>query len=101
MDDNRAALAFDALGNPSRLAVLRLLVRAGEEGLNVSAIRDALDLPASTLAHHLSALANAGIVVQEKLGRELISRADFAAIRKMTTYLMKDCCSGVFPLRSG
>jgi DNA-binding transcriptional ArsR family regulator len=99
MRDAKAAAAFGALGNRSRLAVLRLLVKAGADGLNVTAIRAATRMPASTLAHHLAALADAGLVRQEKQGRETISRADYDTIRNVTDFLMEDCCTGAFACR--
>jgi len=95
--DRKAADAFSAMGNESRLAILRLLVRAGEDGVNVGGIREATGLAPSTLAHHLAALADAGLVQQEKTGREVISRADYGALRRLSAYLMEDCCAGVFP----
>lgn len=95
MKEKSTAVIFAALGNETRLAVLRLLVRAGDKGLNVMAIRDALNIPASTLTHHILMLVQAGVVIQEKRGRELISRADFGRIQKAITFLMEDCCRGV------
>lgn len=96
MDDQTASSAFAALGNEHRVAVLRLLVRAGPEGLNVSAIREALDLAPSTLAHHLRMLVDAGLVEQERIGRDLISRPAYSGIRSLNAFLTGDCCRGVF-----
>lgn len=98
--DDQAARAFAALGNPTRLAVLRLLVRAGNNGLNVTEIRDTLEVPASTLAHHLQMLATTGLVDQTRVGRELVSTADYDTIRALTGFLLDDCCAGVFRKRS-
>ncbi|MEM1087545.1 MAG: metalloregulator ArsR/SmtB family transcription factor [Pseudomonadota bacterium] len=96
MNDQSAADAFASLGHPTRVSILRLLVQAGQEGLNVSHMREALDLPATTFGHHLKALVDAGLVRQEKQGRELISRADYCAIQCLTAFLMEDCCKGAF-----
>lgn len=96
MDDKIASSTFAALGHEARVQVLRLLVQAGCEGLSVGHLREALKVPASTFAHHLKALADAGIVKQEKRGREIISTVDFFAIRRLTAFLMEDCCKGVF-----
>lgn len=57
-------------------------------------IRAALGVPASTFAHHLKAMADAGLVRQEKRGREVISTVDFTALRDVTAFLMEDCCQG-------
>jgi DNA-binding transcriptional ArsR family regulator len=93
--DHAAAEQFAALGSPARLQVMRALVRAGDTGLNVGEIQRHLGLPGSTLAHHLGALARAGLVAQERQGREVISRAAFADLRGLGTYLLEDCCAGL------
>lgn len=89
------ANALASLGHEARLGVYRLLVRAGNQGLSVGEIADQLDLPASTLAHHLRTLVNAGLVVQERRGREVFSRPDFDAMNRTLDFLTAECCSGV------
>ncbi len=89
------ARALAALGHEARLAIYRLLVRAGAEGLNVSEIAAHLDMPASTLAHHLSTLVGAGLVIQERHGREVVNRADYDAMNRTVGFLTDQCCSGV------
>ena len=91
----QAAEGFAALGNRSRLRLLRLLVRAGRDGLNVSDAGKLMDIPASTLAHHLSSLVRAGLVIQERRGREVICTADYAAITAAASFLTEECCAGV------
>jgi DNA-binding transcriptional ArsR family regulator len=91
----QVAAALAALGHEARLSVFRLLVRAGNEGLNVGQIGGELDLPASTLAHHLRALVLAGLVIQERHGREVINRPDFDAMNAMTDFLSRECCTGL------
>ena len=66
-----AARAFAALGSEQRIAVLRALVRAGPQGLTTGGLREKVDLPASTLTHHLKTLAEAGLVKQARKGREI------------------------------
>lgn len=95
MNDTKAAGAFGALGHPNRVAILRLLVRAGATGLNVSEMRDHLRIPATTFGHHLKAMVDAGVVRQERKGRALISYADFASISRLVAFLMEDCCGGI------
>ncbi|MEL6679094.1 MAG: metalloregulator ArsR/SmtB family transcription factor [Pseudomonadota bacterium] len=89
------AEALASLGHPARLTVYRLLVRAGDEGLKVGEIGEHLDLPASTLAHHLRALVQAGLVVQERRGREVYNRPDFDAMARTLAFLTEECCTGV------
>jgi DNA-binding transcriptional ArsR family regulator len=88
-------LALAALGHEARLAVYRVLVRAGPDGLSVGQLVEELGLPASTLAHHLRMLVQSGLVVQERQGREVINRPDFEAMTRITAYLQEECCSGV------
>lgn len=89
------ARALAALGHDARLAIFRLLVRAGEEGMRVGDIGAHLGLAPSTLAHHLSALVDAGLVRQERQGREVINRADYDAMRRVLDFLTAECCTGV------
>jgi DNA-binding transcriptional ArsR family regulator len=95
MTEQDAALSLAALGHEARLKVFRLLVKAGPEGLPVGEIVRHLGLPPSTLSHHLGALVQAGLVSQERRGRETVNRADFAAMRRLLAFVESECCSGV------
>lgn len=88
-----AAQGFAAAGSEARLQVMRTLVRAGPEGLSVGEIQRRLDIPASTLAHHLRFLAAGGLIVQEKVGRTVSNRADFERIRALADFLVHECCA--------
>ncbi len=89
------AQALASLGHEARLGVYRVLVRAGEAGLSVGQLVEELGLPASTLAHHLRMLVQSGLVIQERKGREVINRPDFAAMVRISAYLQEECCAGV------
>ncbi len=89
------ARALAALGHDARLSIFRTLVKAGDEGLRVGEIGLHLGLAPSTLAHHLSTLVDAGLVVQEKQGREVINRADYPAMHRVLGFLTSECCAGV------
>lgn len=89
------ARALAALGHEARLDIYRLLVRAGDEGLIVGDIATHTGLPASTLAHHLRALVTAGLIVQERRGREVVNRADYEVMRETLAFLTDECCTGV------
>jgi ArsR family transcriptional regulator, arsenate/arsenite/antimonite-responsive transcriptional repressor len=93
------ARSLSALGHETRLSIYRLLVRAGDEGLNVGDIGAHLGMPASTLAHHLAGLVDAGLVIQERRGREVMNRADYDAMRRTVSFLTAECCAGVSPVR--
>ena len=100
MNDTKAASAFAALGHESRVAILRLLVQAGDKGLSVSTMREHLNIPATTFGHHLKAMVDAGLIRQSRQGRTLISKADYSAIQGLVAFLMEDCCRGVLPLNA-
>lgn len=95
MDEIRSANMFAALGHPNRVRVLRKLVQAGSEGLSVGQLRQALGVPASTFAHHLKALVEAGLITQSRKGREIFSSVDFGAVSQLAGFLMEDCCAGI------
>jgi DNA-binding transcriptional ArsR family regulator len=94
-DTAMTARALAALGHEARLDIFRLLVRAGPDGLTVGQIAAHLGLAPSTLAHHLRTLREAGLVRQERQGREVISRAAFDEMRRLTAFLTDQCCAGV------
>lgn len=89
------ARSLAALGHDARLAIFRLLVKAGDDGLRVSDIGEHLGLAPSTLAHHLSTLVEAGLVLQDKQGREVFNRVDFPAVNRLVGFLTSECCAGV------
>lgn len=89
------ARALAALGHDARLAIFRLLIKAGEDGLTVSDIRANLGVAPSTLGHHLSTLVDADLVIQHKQGREVFNKADYPAMLKVVKFLTSECCTGV------
>ena len=95
MLEPNAAAGFSALGNATRLAIFRVLVQAGDGGCPICAIQNQVDIPLSTLGHHLQALVRAGLVIQEKSGREVICTADYCRLNDLVDYLKANCCAGV------
>lgn len=93
----RHAEQLGALGHPVRLAIVRFVVRAGPEGAAAGAIQAHVDLPASTLSHHLKRLADSGLVTTRGEGTFRFYAADYAALRALTDYLWEDCCKGGGP----
>lgn len=94
MDADRAVAALGALAQEHRLALFRLLVQAGDEGLAAGAIAEALGIPNSSLSFHLAQLSRAGLVRQERRHRSLIYSADYSAMNALVGYLMENCCAG-------
>lgn len=90
----QAAEQLKALGHPVRLAILRSVVQGPEAGTPAGELQAHLDIPASTLSHHLATLAEAGLVAVAREGTTLRYRAEFGVLRALTEYLWQDCCSG-------
>ncbi len=95
MDLNHAARCLEKLGNPTRLEIFRLLVKAGDEGLAVGAVQEHLGVPASTLSHHVAHLVNVGLVRQAREGRVLRCTPNFALMDQLIGFLTKECCTGL------
>ncbi len=86
--------ALRALAHQHRLAAYRALVVAGPAGMAVGELRDALDLPAATLTAHLNQLRAAGLVTDQREGRVIRIRADFARMNDLLGFLTENCCGG-------
>lgn len=94
MDSPAAVYALSALAQEHRLALFRLLVQAGEQGMSAGAIAEALGVPNSSLSFHLAQLRRADLIRQERQSRSLIYSADYAAMNGLLGYLMENCCGG-------
>lgn len=94
MEENDAVLSLAALAQPMRLRVFRALVGAGPHGLTPGALGLTLDVAPSTLSFHLKELAHAGLVTQERDGRNLIYRPALAQMTALLDYLTAHCCQG-------
>ena len=94
-ENSSVSRSLAALGHEARLEIFRLLVKAGHSGMTVGAIGDHLGLAASTLAHHLKTLVDAGLVTQRRNGREIVNTAIFAEMDHIIAFLTDQCCAGV------
>lgn len=92
LDLERTAACMEALGNPTRLAIYRLLVRAGGAGRSVGRIQEALSVPASTLSHHMKHLEMVGLVLRRREGTTHLCQANFAAMNAVVDFLTEECC---------
>lgn len=90
----RHALQLAALGSPVRLAILRHVVQGDPDGTVVGELQAKLDIPWSTLSHHLERLASAGLLSSRPDGKFVLYRADYGVLRSLTDYLWEDCCKG-------
>jgi ArsR family transcriptional regulator len=92
MDDAIEALA--ALAHPGRLAVFRLLVQAGAEGVAAGDIARKFDTPANTMSTQLAILARAGLIGSRRESRSILYSANYKQIGALIGFLMEDCCQG-------
>lgn len=89
---DRHAEQLSALGHPVRLKVLRFVVQSGDEGTPAGEIQGHVELPASTLSHHLKRLTDAGLLKSRGEGTFHYYSADYMSLRALTDYLWEDCC---------
>ena len=94
MQIGAAVAALGALAQEHRLALFRLLVQAGEDGMPAGAIAQKLGVPNSSLSFHLAQLRGAGLITQERQHRSLIYRANYPAMNGLIDYLTENCCAG-------
>ncbi|MEM7212972.1 MAG: metalloregulator ArsR/SmtB family transcription factor [Pseudomonadota bacterium] len=90
---DEAAAGLEALGNPSRLTIYRILVRAGYDGKPVGQIQQATGIAASTLSHHLKHLELAKLVTRRKNGTTHFCCANYDAMEALLEFLTEECCA--------
>jgi ArsR family transcriptional regulator, arsenate/arsenite/antimonite-responsive transcriptional repressor len=98
--NDQAAHALSALGHETRLALFRMLVQRGPDGLSAGVIAERLGVPSSSLTFHLQHLHRAGLITQRRLHRQLIYAADYAAMQTLLEYLTENCCGRGRPARA-
>ncbi len=94
MEEQDVVRSLAALAQESRLRVFRTLVVAGPLGLTPGALSEELGVAATTLSFHLKELTNAGLVSQQRDGRNLIYRAAYERMNGLLAYLTAHCCQG-------
>ena len=92
MEHKQIAQQLAELGHDTRLTIFRFLIKAGNTGMTVGDVQDVLDIPGSTLSHHLHRLVKVGLVRQERDGRTLHCFAIYGAIQGVVDYLTAECC---------
>ena len=92
MKSEQAAICLESIGNKTRLEIFRYLVRVGEQGAPVGDIQKQLNIPGSTLSHHIAKLMKSDLVVQERISRTLICRANFEKMNNLIAFLTDCCC---------
>lgn len=99
MEMETAIATLAALAQETRLAIFRALIRAhsltdGEGGLPAGEIAEALGIAPATLSFHLKELSRGGLVSSRREGRSIIYKAELNAMRRLTEFLLEDCCQG-------
>ncbi len=94
MDHETSLSALKALSQEHRLHAFRALIAAGPDGLAVGELREIVDVPPATLSAHLNVLRGAGLVIDQREGRVIRVRADYARMNALLAYLTENCCAG-------
>lgn len=95
MEINEAVTALAALAQETRLAVFRLLVEAGPQGVAAGRISDTLEVAPATLSFHLKELSHSGLVSSRQEGRFVYYTADYERMAGLMTFLTRNCCQGM------
>ena len=92
METKAVIAALDALAQPSRLAIFRLLIEIAPRGMMMGAIGERLGLPAATLSFHLDKLRRAGLLTRRREGRASLYSANYGTLAGTIRYLTENCC---------
>ncbi|MFA7084257.1 MAG: metalloregulator ArsR/SmtB family transcription factor [Arcobacteraceae bacterium] len=95
MNEEKLVNCLAQLGNITRIRIFKLLIRAGKEGLSVGRIQEQLNIPGSTLSHHLTKLMQIDLVSQKREGRILHCTANFVLLEDLIYDLKDQCCVGI------
>ncbi len=93
MNIDDIAKALKELGHPTRLAIFKRLVRSGYEGLAVGRLQEDLNIPGSTLSHHISSLMSAKLLSQRREGRILYCVPNYDQLQRVIHFLQDECCA--------
>ncbi|QBF82889.1 ArsR family transcriptional regulator [Shewanella maritima] len=92
MELEAVAKALKELGHPTRLMIYKSIVRAGHQGIPVGGLQQKLDIPGSTLSHHITGLVSAGLLKQRREGRTLFCTAQYEQLQQVIGFLVDECC---------
>ncbi len=86
------AKALKELGHPTRLTIFKRLVQSGQQGIAVGSLQQQLEIPGSTLSHHISSLVSADLIIQRREGRTLYCVANYEKLQAVIDFFQDDCC---------
>ncbi len=93
MQEVEVASILKELGHPTRILIYKKLAKAGYNGCTVGDIQKELNIPASTLSHHLFIMASVGLIKQIKQSRMIYCVAQFEPVNNAIKFLLEECCS--------
>lgn len=93
MENEIAAKKLAELGHVTRLSIFRYLVKVGDDGASVGQIQEELNIPGSTLSHHISRLVAVGLIRQVRESRTLHCIPQFEVLNELIEFLKSECCS--------
>lgn len=93
MELEAVAKALKELGHTTRLSIYKSVVKAGYQGIAVGGLQEKLDIPGSTLSHHIASLASAGLITQRREGRTLYCVAEYQCLEGVICFLQEECCA--------
>ncbi len=93
MENEIAAKKLAELGHITRLSIFRYLVKVGDQGVPVGQIQEKLDVPGSTLSHHISRLVSVGLIKQVRESRTLYCIPQFDVLNELVEFLKAECCT--------
>jgi len=94
MNEKQAINSFAALAQETRLRIVRLLVKAGPNGLAAGSVGEAVGASSSNVSFHLSQLEQAGLIRSRREARSIIYTANYPELSGLIQFLMRDCCQG-------
>ena len=94
MESSQAISAFAALSQETRLAVLRLLIREGTDGIPSGELAARVGVPPSTMSFHIASLERAGLVRSWRIQRQIFYAPNLQGVKGLVTFLLQDCCGG-------
>ena len=92
MNIENIAKSLKELGHPTRLLIYKSVMRAGDKGVAVGKVCGDIDIPNSTLSHHISSLVSAGLISQRREGRTLFCIANYEMRESVINFLLEECC---------
>ncbi len=100
MNNEIIAKAFKELGHTTRVQVYKHIIRAGKQGISVGSLQEKLQIPNSTLSHHISSLVSANLIQQKRVGRTLLCEVSYEMHQAVLSFFQEECCIADFEIQA-